>query len=168
MDGVVKWFSVEQGYGFITDGNNKDYYFHVSDVKGVLLPKIGHNVSFDAEDNKAKGVSLSHRKENTFKILSTDYRKTIFDLYKDTLTSVAIAVLGVFLIKNNYQITGWLIYCVACALAVLASFTTIELVEEKRKSKEVSRFSFIIFLFFSACSIIILASGLLKGVKEFL
>lgn len=166
MDGVVKWFSEEQGYGFITDGNNKDYYFHVSDIKGISLPKIGHVVYFDIEDNKAKNISLTRKKENTFKILSSDYRKTIFDLYKDTFTCVAIAVLGIFLIKNNHQITGWLTYSVACALAILASFTTIKLVEEKRKSNEASKISSIVFVFFSIFSIIILVGGLLKGIKD--
>ncbi|EPO8269347.1 cold shock domain-containing protein [Raoultella planticola] len=168
MDGIVKWFSEEQGYGFITDKANNDYYFHISNVKGTLIPKNGQYVYFDIEDNKAKNISLTHKKENTFKILSSDYRKTIFDLYKDTFTCITIAVLGVFLIRNNYHITGWLTYSVACALAILASFTTIKLVEEKRKSKEASRLSFIVFLLSVVFSIIILVSGLLKGVKEFL
>lgn len=49
MDGVVKWFSEDKGYGFITDRNNKDYYFHVSDIKGALLPEKGQNVHFNTE-----------------------------------------------------------------------------------------------------------------------
>ncbi|ASQ19566.1 cold shock domain-containing protein [Enterobacter cloacae] len=56
MDGVVKWFSEEKGYGFITNKNNKDYYFHVSDVKGALLPEKGQTVYFDAETTQ-KGYS---------------------------------------------------------------------------------------------------------------
>ncbi|WP_233679370.1 cold shock domain-containing protein [Klebsiella oxytoca] len=80
MDGVVKWFSEEQGYGFITDKDNNDYYFHISNVKGTVIPKNSQNVFFDVEDNKAKNISLTRKKESTFKILSPDYRKSIFDL----------------------------------------------------------------------------------------
>lgn len=62
MDGVVKWFSEDKGYGFITDKNNEDYYFHVSDVKGVLLPVKGQQIYFDAKrtsrGNRAKNIML--------------------------------------------------------------------------------------------------------------
>lgn len=62
MDGVVKWFSEEKGYGFITDKNNKYYYFHVSDVKGALLPENGQSIHFDVETTKkgykAKNIIL--------------------------------------------------------------------------------------------------------------
>ncbi|EBI3671164.1 cold shock domain-containing protein [Salmonella enterica subsp. enterica] len=69
MDGVVKWFSEEKGYGFITDKNNKDYYFHVSDVKGALLPEKGCNIHFDVEKTskgyRAKNISLTKSNDST-------------------------------------------------------------------------------------------------------
>lgn len=69
MDGVVKWFSEEKGYGFITDKNNKDYYFHVSDVKGALLPEKGQIAYFDAEVTqkgyRAKNITLINNKIST-------------------------------------------------------------------------------------------------------
>lgn len=62
MDGVVKWFSEEKGYGFITDKNSKDYYFHVSDVIGTLLPEKNNKVAFDIETtlkgSRAKNINI--------------------------------------------------------------------------------------------------------------
>lgn len=63
MDGIVKWFSEEKGYGFITDKYNNDYYFHVSDVKGASLPEKTQSVNFDAETTlkgrRAKNIILT-------------------------------------------------------------------------------------------------------------
>ncbi|EJH6911105.1 hypothetical protein ND369_003911, partial [Escherichia coli] len=79
---------------------------------------------------------------------------------------VAIAVLGIYLIKNDYQFIGWLTYIVAGALSILASTTTIKMIGEKRKSEETSKSGFLLLLFFSLFSIIILVAGLVKGVKD--
>lgn len=102
------------------------------------------------------------------KILSLDFRKLIFDLYKDTFVCIAIAIVGVYLIKNDFQYIGWLTYIVAGALAILASFGTVNMVQEKLKSDEISKFGFLILLFFSAFSVIILFGGLIKGIKDIL
>ncbi|EHT14894.1 TPA: cold shock domain-containing protein [Raoultella ornithinolytica] len=168
MDGVVKWFSEEQGYGFITDKDNNDYYFHISNVKGTVIPKNSQNVFFDIEDNKAKNVSLTRKKESTFKILSPDYRKSIFDLYKDIFACVTIAILGVFLIKNNFQSIGWLIYFSSGLLSMLAIIPTIKMAEEKYKSKNINKLNFLILSIFIILSIIILIGGLLKGAQEYI
>jgi len=101
-------------------------------------------------------------------IFSIEYRKTIFDLYKDTFVCVAIAILGVYLIKNDYQFIGWFAYIIAGALSILASTTTMKMVGEKLKSGETSKFGFFLLLFFSLFSIIILVGGLVKGVKDIL
>lgn len=62
MDGVVKWFSEEKGYGFITDRNNKDHCFSVRDINGALLPDKGNRVKFDIEvtpkGSRAKNISI--------------------------------------------------------------------------------------------------------------
>ncbi|WP_023218709.1 cold shock domain-containing protein [Salmonella enterica] len=166
MDGVVKWFSEEQGYGFITDKDNNDYYFHVTNVKGASLPKNGHTVYFDVEDHKAKNVSLNRKKENTYKILSSDYRKNIFDLYKDTLTCITIAILGIYLIKNDNQEIGWIIYITAGLLSVLAIVTTARTIETKFKNKDISKFGILVNFILCVFSIIILLGGLVKGMQE--
>lgn len=106
--------------------------------------------------------------KNKLEIFSIEYRKTIFDLYKDTFVCIAIAILGVYLIKNDYQFIGWLTYIIAGALSILASTTTIKMVGEKRRSQETSKCGFLLLVFFSLFSIIILVSGLVKGVTDIL
>ena len=106
--------------------------------------------------------------EIKLKVLSLDFRKLIFDLYKDTFVCIAIAIVGVYLIKNGFPCIGWLTYIVAGALAILASFSTFNMVQGKLKSNEISKFGFITLLFFSVFSIIILFGGLVKGVKDIL
>ncbi|VEA03534.1 Uncharacterised protein [Salmonella enterica subsp. enterica serovar Sanjuan] len=102
------------------------------------------------------------------KVLSLDFRKLIFDLYKDTFVCIAIAIVGVYLIKNGFPYIGWLTYIIAGALAILASLSTVNMVQEKFRSEEISKFGFSILLFFSLFSVIILIGGLVKGVKDIL
>ena len=52
MDGKVKWFSSEKGYGFISVPEMEDFFFHVSQVKGNELPNIGDEVTFSAVSGK--------------------------------------------------------------------------------------------------------------------
>jgi cold shock CspA family protein len=62
MQGTVKWFSEEKGYGFIIDGTGVDHHFHVSDVRGAALPRTGAQVSFEPQASrrgpKARQVTL--------------------------------------------------------------------------------------------------------------
>jgi cold shock CspA family protein len=62
MRGKVKWFSSEKGYGFITDTDGVDRYFHVTDVRGADLPHQGDAVVFEPAEGKkgprAAGVAL--------------------------------------------------------------------------------------------------------------
>ncbi|WP_129139591.1 cold shock domain-containing protein [Modicisalibacter coralii] len=48
MQGTVKWFSSEKGYGFITSECGKDYYFNVQGVSGAVLPSNGDSVQFES------------------------------------------------------------------------------------------------------------------------
>lgn len=50
MQGKVKWFSTEKGYGYIVGQDGQDYYFHVRDVQGEYLPKNGDSATFTAKD----------------------------------------------------------------------------------------------------------------------
>lgn len=49
MQGTVKWFSPDKGYGFITSSVGEDHYFNVRDVVGACLPGTGDAVSFDSQ-----------------------------------------------------------------------------------------------------------------------
>jgi len=51
MDGKVKWFSNEQGYGYIVAEDGGEHYFKIRDVRGVVLPKNGDVVQFESRIN---------------------------------------------------------------------------------------------------------------------
>ena len=58
MNGVVKWFNEEKGYGFIkTDELDKDVFVHYSGIAGDGFKKLveGQKVTFDTEDGD-KGI----------------------------------------------------------------------------------------------------------------
>lgn len=46
MQGTVKWFSREKGFGFISVPGSADYFLHVSQIQGADLPSIGDSVIF--------------------------------------------------------------------------------------------------------------------------
>ena len=52
-EGVVKWFSAEKGYGFITpDDGGRDLFVHHSQIKmnGYRSLDQGQRVSFESQD----------------------------------------------------------------------------------------------------------------------
>jgi cold shock protein len=56
-DGVVKWFSSEKGYGFITpDGGGRDLFVHFSEIQGSGYRNLeeGQRVAFESQEG-AKG-----------------------------------------------------------------------------------------------------------------
>jgi cold shock CspA family protein len=63
MQGTVKWFSLDRGYGFVTNESGEDYYFRVDDVRGGTLPTIKSKVEFDAEKSargpRAKNIRIT-------------------------------------------------------------------------------------------------------------
>lgn len=51
-EGVVKWFSAEKGYGFVTpDDGGKDLFVHHSEIQGSGYKSLdeGQKVSFETE-----------------------------------------------------------------------------------------------------------------------
>ncbi len=57
MRGIVKWFDVRKGFGFITDEEGMDYFVHYSEIQGDGFKKLrdGQAVSFmPGEDEKGR------------------------------------------------------------------------------------------------------------------
>jgi len=48
-EGIVKWFSAEKGYGFITPDEGEDLFVHFSEIEteGFKSLKEGERVSFE-------------------------------------------------------------------------------------------------------------------------
>ena len=60
-EGVVKWFSAEKGYGFITpDEGGKDLFVHFSEIRGSGFRSLeeGQRVAFEAKEGD-KGPQAS-------------------------------------------------------------------------------------------------------------
>lgn len=56
-EGVVKWFSADKGYGFVTpEDGGKDLFVHHSEIQGSGFKSLdeGQRVSFESEQG-AKG-----------------------------------------------------------------------------------------------------------------
>lgn len=148
MDGVVKWFSEEKGYGFITDKNNKDYYFHVSDVKGALLPEKGQIVYFDAETTqkgyRAKNIALTKNNistDNSLDFCKNCNRKIIPRMItyrgepQKTVCPYCATVIKDF--DDNFfgEIIATIFYCFTSMTKILFEFITwiFSIITNKRK-----------------------------------
>ena len=53
MEGKVKWFNEQKGYGFIVGEGGQDYFFHVSSLpEGTVSVETDEKVSFDLKEGK--------------------------------------------------------------------------------------------------------------------
>ena len=68
MQGKVKWFSSEKGYGFITSNSGDDHYFNVQAINGSYLPNSGDTVEFESKTGdkgyKAIKINIIAKAEN--------------------------------------------------------------------------------------------------------
>ena len=62
IQGIVKWYNVKQGYGFIESKNGKDIFFHKSEIPfwSIFLNK-GDKVEYK-EENSKKGLIATELK----------------------------------------------------------------------------------------------------------
>ena len=54
MEGTVKWFNADKGYGFIAGEDQTDYFAHFGEiqVEGYKTLKEGQSVTFEVEDGQ--------------------------------------------------------------------------------------------------------------------
>ena len=67
MEGVVKWFNFQKGYGFITPtGDEKDVFVHISAVKTAGMHDLneGDKLSFELETGDNGKVSAVNLKKS--------------------------------------------------------------------------------------------------------
>ena len=64
MKGTVKMFNKEKGFGFIRGEDNKDYFFHYSDIvmEGYKIAEVGEAVEF-TEKNTDRGLRAGEIKK---------------------------------------------------------------------------------------------------------
>ena len=66
MKGIVKWFSNQKGYGFITpDGGGKDVFVHHSAIQGEGYKTLdeGQNVEFEVSQGpKGEQAANVHKR----------------------------------------------------------------------------------------------------------
>ncbi len=61
-EGVVKWFSADKGYGFITpDDGGKDLFVHFNAINGAGYRSLneGQRVSFESEEGPKGPAAVS-------------------------------------------------------------------------------------------------------------
>lgn len=61
MNGTVKWFSAEKGYGFITTEDGEDIFAHFSQIQkeGFKTLEEGQSVTFDVVESE-KGAQAEN------------------------------------------------------------------------------------------------------------
>lgn len=52
MQGMVKFYNKEKGFGFVVDESNKDFYFNHSAIPYGYIPEAGDVVKFEVSDEK--------------------------------------------------------------------------------------------------------------------
>ena len=66
LQGTVKWFNADKGYGFIQQNDGgKDVFVHVTAVRAARLPTLneGDSVTFDLVNNERSGKACAENLE---------------------------------------------------------------------------------------------------------
>lgn len=94
VEGKVKYFNQEKGYGFIGAGVMGDHFFHITDVQGDVIPRVGDLAFFHPEPPKKEG-GRPNAKNITIKQQTSNSRKNERPYYgKPTYEKAAGSRLG--------------------------------------------------------------------------
>jgi len=62
MKGIVKWYDIKQGYGFITGNNGKDIFVHRNDIPfWTIFLKKGDKIEYIKKETN-KGLKATNLK----------------------------------------------------------------------------------------------------------
>lgn len=86
MEGTIKWYSREKGYGFIKGDDGTDYFFHHTAL-GEFRPRGEERVTFKTEqgDRGPKAVNVVSEKQQT--LVHEDIQKAAAETHASTETS---------------------------------------------------------------------------------
>lgn len=67
MEGEIKFFNEEKGFGFVTDSEGKEYFVHISGIENNQVLKEGQKVTFEIEqgDRGPKAVDVKVTSEDS-------------------------------------------------------------------------------------------------------
>ena len=98
MLGRIKFYNSDKGFGFITDENNTDRFFHISDVIGSEIPSEQQKVSFTPSENE-KGLNAL----NINLLEPTKHRSSFFSISNKRIKLSNIKNYGIYDIRTYYQ-----------------------------------------------------------------
>jgi len=72
IEGKVKWFNNEKGFGFIYTNELDDHFFKVKDIAGFDLPNVGDVVEFESNSGQkglfATKITITSSKQEEGKV----------------------------------------------------------------------------------------------------
>lgn len=98
MLGRIKFYNSDKGFGFITDENNTDRFFHISDVIGSEIPSEQQKVSFTPSENE-KGLNAL----NINLLEPTKHRSSFFSISNKRIKLSNIKNYGIYDSRTYYQ-----------------------------------------------------------------